>query len=195
MGKAQFILASKSSQRLGLLKQIHITPDLAVSPNVDESQKQHERPDKFVSRLALEKATAVFKQYKGNIILAADTAVCCGTRVLEKTGDKKVAQNWLKLLSGRRHRVITGLCILDAKGKKHIRKVVTYVRFKRLTPQEIDTYIKTNEWIDRAGGYGIQGCASSFVISIFGSYSNVVGLPLYDVAQLLNGLGFLARKN
>ena len=195
MGKAQFILASKSSQRLALLKQIHVIPDLVVSPNVDEIQKKHERPDQFVSRLALEKATFVFTQHKGNIVLAADTAVCCGTRVLEKTGDKKVAENWLKLLSGRRHRVITGLCILDAKGKKYIRRVTTYVRFKRLDQKEIDTYIKTNEWIDKAGGYAIQGCASSFVISIFGSYSNVVGLPLYDVLQLLNGLGFLVRKS
>ena len=191
MGKAQFILASKSSQRLALLKQIHVIPDLVVSPNVDEIQKKHERPDQFVSRQALEKATFVFTQHKGNIVLAADTAVCCGTRVLEKTGDKKVAENWLKLLSGRRHRVITGLCILDAKGKRYIRRVTTYVRFKRLDQQEIDTYIKTNEWIDKAG----QGCASSFVISIFGSNSNVVGLPLYDVLQLLNGLGFLVRKS
>ena len=194
MGKAKFILASKSPQRLDLLKQIHIIPDLVISPDISERQQEDEDPDKFVLRLASEKALSVSKKHKNNIILAADTAVCCGTRVLEKTKNKTKAQKWLKLLSGRRHRVITGLCILDVNGKEHFRKVMTYVRFKRLTEKEINAYIKTNEWVDRAAGYGIQGYASSFVISIFGSYSNVVGLPLYDVMQLLNGLGYLVKR-
>ena len=134
------------------------------------------------------------KKYPESLILTADTIVCVGRRILKKTSNKEEAKNYLELLSGRRHRVITGICMASPSFKQRIKSVTSIIKFKRLSLDEINFYLKTNEWKNKAGGYAIQGIASRYVNFISGSYSNVVGLPLSNVYRLLISAGYITNN-
>ena len=187
---AKLILASASPRRLDLLRQIAIEPDRIVHPDIDETPRRRELPAAYARRLALSKAEAVAPDYRGDLILAADTVVACGRRILPKAETPADAEACLDLLSGRRHRVISGVCLIDGEGQPAVRLVTTIVAFKRLTADEIDSYLASDEWRGKAGGYAIQGLAALFVTWLSGSHSNVVGLPLYETAGLLRGRGY-----
>jgi len=182
-----FVLASSSPRRLSLLKQAGITPKNVGNPNVCETFDGKETILKYVRRMASEKALAVSKFYPNDNIFAADTVVVCSNRVLHKTDDEEQAKRNLQLLSGRRHRVITAICLIDKNNKKSVKHVITKVKFKTLSPEEIKDYLATDEWKGKAGSYAIQGRAECFVQKIIGSWSNVVGLPLYETVNLLQG--------
>ncbi len=185
------ILASSSSRRLDLLRQIGIEPDAVEHAQIDEAQRPGERPGDMAVRLADAKAAKIAARRPGAAILAADTVVACGRRVLAKAADADQARASLRILSGRRHRVHTGVCVVMPEGACRRRLVTTIVRFKRLTDCEIDAYVAAGEWRDKAGAYAIQGRAGAFAIAINGSYSNVVGLPLYETLALLTGCSVL----
>jgi septum formation protein len=186
----RLILASASPRRLKLLDQIGSAPDQVLPADVCEDPLINELPRQLASRLANAKATNVSNVFNDDFVLAADTVVACGRRSLAKAASKKEAQKFLQMLSGRSHRVYGGICLIAPGGKKVSRVVMTTVCFKKLTKTEILNYIETNEWRGKAGAYAIQGLASVFVRRINGSYSNVVGLPLYETASLLTGLGY-----
>jgi nucleoside triphosphate pyrophosphatase len=191
MGKntAHLVLASASPRRLELLKQIGIVPDAVDPAELDESPKPRERPAALASRLAAAKADMVACRHPRSFILAADTVVACGRRILPKAETEAQAHACLELLSGRRHRVWGGIAVATPGGAVTSRCVDTIVSFKRLTAQEIGAYLASGEWKGKAGGYAIQGRAAAFIRGIAGSYSNVVGLPLYETAMLLRGAG------
>ena len=185
----RLVLASASPRRLALLAQIGIAPDAVIPSEIDETPLQNELPRAHAGRLARQKALAVAAMEPGAFVLAADTVVACGRRILPKTLDRAEAERCLKLLSGRAHRVHTGLC-LAVGGVPSCRIVTTRVAMKRLSEAEIAAYLDSGEWDGKAGGYAIQGLAAAFVREIAGSYSSVVGLPLHETAQLLIGRGF-----
>lgn len=193
LDRPRLILASASPRRRDLLKQIGIVPDEIVSPQVDETQRPREMPAALAGRLAEAKARTVAASAPGSLVLGADTIVACGRRVVPKAADADEARRALTLLSGRRHRVLGGLCVIGADARAHHRLVTTVVSFKRLEAREIEQYIVSGEWRDKAGGYAVQGRAAVFVKKIIGSYSNVVGLPLFETAALLQGLGYPAN--
>jgi septum formation protein len=182
------VLASASPRRLALLAQIGITPDRVISPDIDESPLRDELPRQHVRRLAHAKATAVAAP--GCFVLAADTVVAAGRRILPKAEIEADARRCLTLLSGRRHRVMTAVVLRAADGRQGERLVESVVGFSRLSERQIDSYLAGHEWHGKAGGYAIQGTAATFVRFLSGSYSNVVGLPLFETAQLLRGLGW-----
>jgi septum formation protein len=184
------ILASASPRRRSLLAQIGITPDAIIPAELDESPHRHEQPRPYAKRIATEKALAVANSHKDALVLAADTVVSVGRRILPKTEDRAEAEQCLRLLSGRRHRVMTGLCLIAPNGQKRLRCVESVVGMKRLSDQERAFYLDHGDWKGKAGGYAIQGHAAAFIRFLSGSYSNVVGLPLYDVAVMLEGLGY-----
>ncbi len=190
-------LASASPRRLDLLAQIDIKPDNVGPADIDETPQSGETPRELARRLAFEKAAAVLTQIPENedwIILAADTVVAQGRRILPKAETEETAKACLQLLSGRAHRVYSGVCLLY-KGKSMLRVADTRVVMKKLSDEEIKTYLDSMEWQGKAGGYAIQGRADAFVKSLNGSYSNVVGLPLYETSSLLTGIGFKGRQN
>jgi len=184
------VLASASPRRLDLLRQIGIEPAAVESPAIDEQLEPGELPPRAALRLAMAKAQAVAARHQAAYVLAADTIVACGRRALPKAEDAATARACLALLSGRRHRVHTAIAVQAPGRPLAARLVTTAVHFKRLSQVEIDAYIACGEWQDKAGGYAIQGRAGALVIAITGSYSNVVGLPLYETATLLGGLGY-----
>ncbi len=184
------ILASASPRRVDLLKQVGVTPDDIIPADIDETELKDERPRDLALRLAQGKAQSIAKDHKGTFIIGADTVVACGRRILPKAENEQQARDCLTLLSGRRHHVYGGICVITDTGKVITRLCDTSVKFKRLSTQEIETYIQSKEWNGKAGGYGIQGLAASYISSLQGSYSNVVGLSLYDMMQILNGNGF-----
>jgi septum formation protein len=188
--KPRLVLASASPRRLALLRQIGIEPDGVVPADIDEAPLRGEMPRVLAGRLACAKAAAVAGFARGSLVIGADTVVACGRRVLPKAEDEPSARRCLEQLSGRRHRVYGGICIVGGEGRVVSRVVTTIVQFKRLERQEIDTYIAHGEWRGKAGGYAIQGCAATFVRRLSGSHSNVVGLPLFETAALLRGLGY-----
>lgn len=188
--KAKLILASASPRRLELLEQVGIVPDDVDAADIDETPKKGEIPDRLAERLGREKAMAVAARHGGSWVLAADTVVACGRRILPKPEDDEEARQCLALLSGRRHGVHSGVCVVDPAGEPHCRRVISSVTFKRLHPDEIDAYLRTGEWRGKAGGYAIQGHAARFVRALSGSYSNVVGLPLFETCSVLDGLGY-----
>lgn len=171
-----------------MLGQIGVTPDHILPAHVDETALVAERPIDMARRLAEAKAREIQKDHPGACIIGADTVVAVGRRILGKAEDEAQARSYLKLLSGRSHRVIGGLAVLSPNGTV-VKAITTKVDFKRLSAQEIDGYIKSEEWHDKAGAYAIQGRAGAFVKSINGSYANVVGLAVHDVANVLKGLG------
>jgi len=190
-------LASASPRRLDLLGQIDIKPDNVGPADIDETPQSGETPRELARRLAFEKAAAVLTHIPENedwIILAADTVVTQGRRILPKAETEETAKACLQLLSGRAHRVYSGVCLLY-KGKSMLRVADTRVVMKKLSDEEIKTYLDSMEWQGKAGGYAIQGRADAFVKSLNGSYSNVVGLPLYETSSLLTGIGFKGRQN
>ncbi len=187
---ARLILASASPRRLDLLLQIGLVADEIAAADIDETPLPREQPAGLAKRLAEAKASAVAGQYPGDWVLGADTVVTCGRRILGKPRDEAEARVFLKLLSGRRHRVYGGICLIAADGRRTRRLVSTAVVFKGLSKKDIDAYIDGAEWRDKAGGYAIQGAAAAFVPKIIGSYSNVVGLALAETAALLQGAGY-----
>jgi septum formation protein len=184
------VLASASPRRLELLRQIGIVPDRVDPAEIDETPLPRELPAQHALRLALAKAEVVRARHAGAFILAADTVVACGRRILGKPEDEAAARAFLALLSGRRHRVHGGIAVISANGRVSTRRVVSQVALKRLTDAEIAAYLATGEWRGKAGGYAIQGRAATLVSWMQGSYSNVVGLPLFETAQLLAGIGY-----
>lgn len=192
----KLILASGSPRRLDLLKQAGMEPDHLMPMELDETPGKSEHPRTLARRLSREKAEAAIKVLKGDpewpnrYVLAADTVVAIGRRILDKTEMANEASSALNLLSGRTHRVYTGICVVTPNNKIRQKLVETRVRFKRLSRVEIEAYLASGQWRDKAGGYAIQGLAGAFVAKLVGSYSNVVGLPLLETVNLLTGEGY-----
>jgi septum formation protein len=184
------VLASASPRRLELLRQVGIEPDAVDPADINEDPGKDETPRRLALRLALGKAGAVAVRHTDKYVLGSDTLVAVGTRILNKPQDEAEARRMLGLLSGRAHKVITGVAVIAPGGREASRLVETRVRFKRLTDAEIDGFISTGDWRDAAGGYKIHQRAGGFVTDISGSYSAVVGLPLYETRMLLEGLGW-----
>jgi len=194
------ILASASPRRLDLLRQIGIEPSHLMAASLDETPLKGELPRVHAIRLAREKAEAVLAKPETNahaesvVVLAADTVVAVGRRILPKAETEAEARACLALLSGRPHRVHTAVMVAKSDGTRRLRHVETRVGFKRLSNEEIETYIASGEWQGKAGGYAIQGLAAAYIDFISGSYSGVVGLPLYETAQLLSSVGLTAKR-
>jgi len=186
----RLVLASASPRRLDLLRQIGLQPDAVEAAEVDETPLKDETPRLLAIRLAVAKAERVAAAHGGSFVLGADTVVALGRRVLPKAESEQQVRECLDLLSGRAHRVLTGVCVIGPEGRKIQRLVESRLHFKRLTPGEVDGYVNSGEGLGKAGGYGVQGRAGAFVIALQGSYSGVVGLPLYETANLLTGLGY-----
>ena len=191
------ILASASPRRVELLAQVGVTPDHIDPAEIDESAGKDELPGPLARRLAIAKAVAVAARHPDTFVLAADTVVGVGRRIVGKPEDADEARRFLELLSGRRHRVYGGICVIapaNSGGQKRtVRLINTMVRFKRLTRAEIDAYLATEEWRGKAGGYAIQGHAAAFIPAINGSYTNVVGLDVAAAAAMLAGLGYVSK--
>ena len=187
---APLILASASPRRLALLRQAGFDPAEVDPAEIDETPRTRELPRDYAARMAAEKAATVAARHEGAFILAADTVVACGRRILPKPADAAEARRCLELLSGRRHRVFGAVEVLAPGGRSARRCVVTQVAFKRLQDAEIEGYLAGGEWQGKAGGYAIQGAAGAFIPWINGSHSNVIGLPLVESLALLRGLGF-----
>ncbi len=192
----QLVLASASPRRLALLEQIGIEPDALRPASIDETPRKAERPRSYAQRLARAKAVTAKERLEkeadlaGAFVMAADTVVAVSRMIIGKPEYLNEAAAALEALSGRSHRVYTAMCLVTDNGAVKMRTVETRVRFKRLAREEIDSYLASGEWRGKAGGYAIQGIAGSFVQKIVGSYTNVVGLPLIEVVQLLTGEGF-----
>ena len=184
------VLASASPRRLDLLRQIGLKPDRVDPADIDEIPRPGELPPAHAIRLAEEKARAVMPRHPGAYILAADTVVACGRRILPKPLDAASARACLKMLSGRRHRVYGGIALASPDERLTLRRVDSHVAFKRLSDAEIAAYLCSGEWRGKAGGYAIQGRAAALIRWVSGSYSNVVGLPLFETFQLLIGRGY-----
>jgi septum formation protein len=189
-GRASLVLASASPRRLDLLRQIGLEPAAIDPAEIDEAPGPRELPADYARRLAREKALAVAPRHPGAFVLAADTVVALGRRILGKPGDEAAARDCLARLSGRRHRVLGAVRLLAPDGRAAERLVTTRVTFKRLSAGEVERYLAGGEWRGKAGGYAIQGAAAAFIPAINGSYANVVGLPIAQVSGLLDGLGF-----
>ncbi len=186
----RLILASASPRRLDLLAQIGIVPDAIDAADIDETPLKDELPAPHALRLARAKAETVAARHPGAFILAADTVVACGRRILPKAESEQDARLCLDLLSGRRHRVLGGVCLIAPDGRRADKVVTTQVAFSRLGADAFAAYIAGGEWRGKAGGYAIQGKAAVFVRWLGGSYSNVVGLPLQECWGMLRGLGY-----
>ena len=199
--RPELILASASPRRLALLNQIGIEPEHLVPAHVDETPEKGELPRKLAIRLAdLKALTAQHKARsagfgQGALVLAADTVVAVGRRVLPKAETMEEASACLHMLSGRNHRVFTAVSMLTVGGAMRRRLVETRLRFKRLSSREIESYLASAEWRDKAGGYAIQGIAGAFVVKLQGSYTAVVGLPLNETVALLAGEGYPVHFN
>ncbi len=192
--RPRLVLASASPRRAALLSQAGIVPDAIIAPNVNEEAFQYELPRNYALRLATDKANAIALSEKDALILAADTVVACGRRILPKAETNDEVRYCLELLSGRQHRVFTAVSVKDSRkgtnGGPRTRVAMTHVAFKRLSADEIVRYLVAGEGLGKAGGYAIQGLAEVFVRQINGSYSNIVGLPLLQTVSLLNAAGY-----
>ena len=186
----ELVLASRSPRRSDLLKQIGLENFLSDAADIDETIRKLEAPKKYAARVALEKAETARHRHPRCIVLAADTVVTCGTRILDKPTSKIQAEKCLRRLSGRSHKVLGAFVVIGANNQYVKRLVISSVTFKRLDEQEISNYLASGEWNGKAGGYAIQGRGAAFIKKIQGSYSNVVGLPIYEVYNALRGLGF-----
>ena len=199
LGRPKLVLASGSPRRLALLNQAGIEPDSLQPAEIDEIPVKGELPRALANRLAREKAQVALasiridEELRGSYIIAADTVVAVGRRVMPKADMLEDAAACLRMLSGRNHRVYTGICLVTPKEAFRQRLVETRVRFKRLSEDDIQAYIGSGEWRGKAGGYAVQGIAGSFVVKMVGSYTNIVGLPLYETVTLLGGEGFPIR--
>lgn len=186
LGRPDLILASASPRRLDLLAQIGIVPDRIIPANIDETEAPCELPRTLAGRLATEKGAAIAAQHPDCVVLSADTVVGVGRRILPKTETEDEARACLALLSGRAHRVFTGVACYRPGEAVRTRIVETRVKVKPLSQAEQTAYVECGQWRGKAGGYGIQGAFAAYIISLNGSYSNVVGLPLYETANLLS---------
>ena len=184
----ELVLASSSPRRLHLLKRLGIEPGRTVSPAIDETPRNAELPRAYAVRLAQAKAEAVERR-EGEVVLAGDTVIALGRRILPPADTEEVQRDLLARLSGRRHHVLSAVCVIDAAGTVRTRLADTIVAFKPLSPPEIDAYVATGEGIGKAGGYAIQGYAEAFVRFLHGSHSGVVGLPLFETRTLLKAAG------
>ena len=198
----KLVLASGSPRRIELLQQAGIEPYRICPADIDETPQRAEQPRSLAKRLSREKAEKALASLSAEegferdaYILAADTVVAVGRRILPKAELLDEATNCLRLLSGRSHRVYTGLCLITPAGKVRQTLVETRVRFKRLSREDIESYLASGEWRGKAGGYAIQGLAGTFVVKLVGSYPNVVGLPLYETVALLSGEGYKVHFN
>jgi septum formation protein len=185
----RLVLASTSARRRDLLARIGVEPDRIVGPHIDESPLKGELPRTYALRLAQEKAQAV-ERAPDEIVVAGDTTIALGRRILPPAETEDVQRTLLDLLSGRRHHALSAVCVISIDGKPRLRLADTVVAFKRLTPAEIDAYIACGEGLGKAGGYAIQGRAESFVRFLSGSHSGVIGLPLYETRTLLESAGY-----
>lgn len=185
----RLILASASPRRLDLLAQIGVVPDVVDPAHIDESPRKGELPAAYAARMAAEKAAAVAPRHAGALVLSGDTVVAAGRRILPKAESEAEARQCLELLSGRRHRVLSAVTLVDAQGKARHRLSESIVIFKRLHADEIAAYLDSGEWHGKAGGYAIQGRAASLIRHLQGSHSGVVGLPLHEVRTLLRSAG------
>ncbi|MFC4352988.1 Maf family protein [Fodinicurvata halophila] len=190
MAAPRFILASASPRRHDLLHQIGLPPDEIDPADLDETPLKGELPPAYAARIAREKARAVAARHQGAYVLAADTVVALGRRILPKPADAATARACLEKLSGRRHRVLGGIALIRPDGRCSERLVTTAVRFKRLDRDEIGIYLESGEWQGKAGGYAIQGLAAAFIPWINGSHANVVGLAVDEAWKLLHGAGY-----
>lgn len=191
----KLVLASGSPRRIELLQQAGVEPDRIFPADLDETPLRAEHPRSLAKRLSAAKAHRAAEGLKkegetGSFVLAADTVVAVGRRILPKAELVDEASNCLKLLSGRSHRVYTGVCLITPAGKVRQKLVETRVRFKRLSREELDAYLNSGEWRGKAGGYAVQGLAGTFIVKLVGSYTNVVGLPLYETVGLLTADGY-----
>jgi septum formation protein len=184
----RLVLASASPRRLELLARLGVTPDAVRPAEIDEAPRGGELPAAYACRMAAEKAAAVPEP--GAIVLAADTVVAAGRRILPKTEDEAEARATLALLSGRRHRVLSAITVVDAEGRARHRLSTSIVTFKRLSDEELDAYLAAGEWRGKAGAYAIQGRAEALVRFLSGSHSGVMGLPLYETRALLRAAGY-----
>jgi len=189
---AGLVLASASPRRLDLLRQIGVTPDKVAPADIDETPLKDERPRQLALRLAVQKGEAARSNAitQGHYILSADTVVGVGRRILPKAETEAEARACLALMSGRQHDVLTGIAVFAPDGRSASRVVASRVAFKRLSHEETEGYIQCGEWKGKAGGYAIQGRAGALITEISGSYSSIVGLPLFETARLLEGLGY-----
>ncbi len=191
MSRPDLVLASASPRRIELLAQVGVTPDRVEPADIDETPMKGETPPRLAERLARTKAETVAARAPNAIVLAADTVVAVGRRFLEKAADEAEARRFLRLLSGRNHRVFTGVAVARG-GRVSTRVNETRVTFKMLSDAEIEAYVASGDWRGKAGGYGIQGPAGAFVVRIVGSHPSVMGLPLHETMNLLSGAGFRA---
>lgn len=185
----RLVLASTSPRRRDLLARIGVTPARIAAPDIDEDPRKDELPRAYVQRIALGKAKAVARA-DDEIVLAGDTTIAVGRRILGKPEDEADLRRMLGLLSGRRHHCLSAVCLIDATGKARMRLSDTIVAFKRLTDAEIDAYVASGEGMGKAGGYAIQGHAEAFVRFLSGSHSGVVGLPVFETRALLESAGY-----
>lgn len=189
--RPSFVLASASPRRLELLARLHLVPDTVDPADIDESVRKGERPEPHVRRLAAEKAATTASRQPGAVVLAADTLVAAGQRILPKAEDADTARACLHLLSGRRHHVLTAVTVIDAQGVARHRLSRTIVKVALLSPAMIDAYIDGGEWMGKAGGYAIQGSFEAHVSWLSGSFSGVMGLPLFETRALLHTAGII----
>jgi septum formation protein len=196
IGRPKLVLASGSPRRLGLLNQAGIEPDQLLPADIDEIPLKGELPRAYATRLARAKAEGALEavrrseELRGAFVVAADTVVAVGRRILPKAELLDEAAQCLRLLSGRSHRVYSGVCVVTPKEAFRQRLVETRVRFKRLSQEDLEAYLASGEWRGKAGGYAVQGLAGTFVVKIVGSYTSIVGLPLYETTALLAGEGY-----
>jgi len=186
----ELILASSSPRRLDLLKQIGIVPNRVIPADIDETEHKGELPRVYSIRIAEEKALKVYQDNKNAIILSADTTVVLGRRILQKAATPEEAAKFLKLLSGRRHRILSAVTVIDTKGNIKSKLVTSIIKFKRLSEEEINEYIASDEWQGKAGAYATQGLAAKFITYMSGSYSSIVGLPIHETYKMLKGAGY-----
>lgn len=195
--KVKLVLASGSPRRLALLNQAGIEPDHLMPADIDETPERGELPRRLAVRLAQQKGELVAARAREagleGMVLSADTVVAVGRRILPKPELRDEAEECLRLLSGRAHRVFTGLCLVTPRGRARTRLVETRLRFRHLSHEDVTAYLDCGEWRGKAGGYAIQGIAGTFVVKLTGSYTSVVGLPLPETVALLSGEGYPVR--
>ena len=184
------VLASQSPRRLELCRKIGLEPDICHPANIDETEYKHEKPVAYARRMAISKAEAIRPEFPEHIILSGDTVVACGHRILPKAEDEATARSCLELLSGRRHRVYGGLCLITPDGQVKYRLSVSQVSFKKLSGTEMSAYLGGGEWDGKAGGYAIQGQAEQFISAISGSYANIMGFDVHVISGMLGAIGF-----
>lgn len=186
----KLILASGSPRRLQILENIGFKPTEVISADIDETPRKRENPELYCKRIAREKADKIRESNGDAFIIAGDTIAVIGTRILGKAESHEDAKRTLKLMSGRKHKVYSAVCLISPEGKVAEKMTKTSVKFKNLTDEEINTYIASNHWQGKAGAYGLQEDPGAFVISINGSFSGVIGMPAYETKCLLQGLGY-----